>query len=71
MTETERAVVTYHLDQLETLLDAREDKDGLMHLWAMKKILGASHGAAAHAGPKRGRKKKAEAGSLADGGAQP
>ena len=59
MTKEESTVVSYHLDQLEALLDAREDKDGLMHLWAMKKILGASHGAAAHA-PNRGRKKKAE-----------
>ena len=59
MTTEERLVVGYHLDQLEALLDAREDKDGLMHLGAVQKILGASHGAAAHA-PKRGRKKKAE-----------
>ena len=59
MTETERAVVTYHLDQLETLLDARSDADGLMHCRAVQKILTASHGAAAHA-PKRGRRKKAE-----------
>ena len=59
MTKEESTVVAYHLDQLKTLLDAREDKDGLMHLGAVQKILGASHGAAAHA-PKRGRRKKAE-----------
>ena len=60
MTSEEKTVVSYHLDQLLMLLDAREDVDGLRHLWAVQKILGAVHGAAAHA-PKRGRRKKAGA----------
>ena len=60
MTLEERTVVSYHLDQLVSLLDARSDLDGLRHVLTVQKILGGAHGAQSHAPNKRGRRKKAE-----------
>jgi hypothetical protein len=56
MTRRESEVVAYHLDQLEALLGAGADPirtEGLMHLGAVRKIVGGAHGASSHGSKRR------------------